>query len=182
MLLVISNPNWSDMMQALTLMLPNKSLKLSTNAVADLHSKILDVCPPPRPNSFNFMQFWGKFDKIVCWPFPGGLAPPPRGNPGSGTETGLYVKHMQSAFTFVLIVGCFLASVTVEDRVDLMHRGYYGLYYVTDLGLNAPCWLVSHKQLLHRTLKIRSKIHVSFPYHTYTPILPLSKINCHVWS
>ena len=23
--------------------------------------------PPPGPNSFNFMQFWGKFGKIVCW-------------------------------------------------------------------------------------------------------------------
>ena len=37
-------------------------------AVADLHSKILDAPPPPRgPNSFNFMQFLGKFGKIVCW-------------------------------------------------------------------------------------------------------------------
>ena len=33
---------------------------------------------PGSPNSFNFMQFLGKFSKIVCWrPFPpGGLAPP----------------------------------------------------------------------------------------------------------
>ena len=41
--------------------------------------------PPPskRPNSFNFMQFSGKFGKIVCWrPPPGQLAPPWR-NPGS---------------------------------------------------------------------------------------------------
>ena len=30
------------------------------------------------------MQFFGKFDKIVCWrPRPTGLAPPPTGNPGS---------------------------------------------------------------------------------------------------
>ena len=43
--------------------------------------------PPPRgPNSFNFMQFLGKFGKIVCWrPPPRELAPPPRGNPGSAT-------------------------------------------------------------------------------------------------
>ena len=24
--------------------------------------------PPGGPNSFNFMQFLGKFGKIVCWP------------------------------------------------------------------------------------------------------------------
>ena len=54
--------------------------------VADLHSKILDA-PPRGPNSFNFMQFLGKFGKIVCWRPPGELAPPPRGNPGSATAT-----------------------------------------------------------------------------------------------
>ena len=43
--------------------------------VADLHSKILDVPPPPEcPNSFNFMQFLGNFGKIVCW------SPPPPGS------------------------------------------------------------------------------------------------------
>ena len=52
--------------------------------VADLHSKILDA-PPGGPNSFNFMQFLGKFGKIICWRPPGELAPPPRGNPGSAT-------------------------------------------------------------------------------------------------
>ena len=35
-------------------------------------------------NSFNFMQFFGNFNKIVCRR-PLGLAPPPRGNPGSAT-------------------------------------------------------------------------------------------------
>ena len=33
----------------------------------------------------NFMQFLGKFGKIVCWRPPGELVPPPRGNPGSAT-------------------------------------------------------------------------------------------------
>ena len=29
------------------------------------------TCEIPRgPNSFNFMQFWGKFGKIVCWHLP----------------------------------------------------------------------------------------------------------------
>ena len=45
--------------------------------------------PPPRPNSFNFMQFWGKFGKIVCWP-----PPQPRGNPGSAT--GVSKQYFQS--------------------------------------------------------------------------------------
>ena len=35
---------------------------------------------------YNFMQFLGKFGKIVCWrPPPWELAPPPRGNHGSAT-------------------------------------------------------------------------------------------------
>ena len=42
---------------------------------------------PRVPNSFNFMQFSGKFGKIVCWCPPGELAPPPRGNPGSATAS-----------------------------------------------------------------------------------------------
>ena len=42
---------------------------------------------PRDPNSFNFMQFLGKFGKIVCWCPAGELAPPPRGNPGSTTES-----------------------------------------------------------------------------------------------
>ena len=37
--------------------------------MADLHSKILDA-RPPGPNSFNFMQFLGKFGKFVCWHLP----------------------------------------------------------------------------------------------------------------
>ena len=44
---------------------------------------------PPGPNSFNFMQFLGKFGKFVCWRPPGELAPPPRGNPGSATVLGV---------------------------------------------------------------------------------------------
>ena len=52
--------------------------------VADLHSKILDMRPVPRgPNSFNFVQFLGKFGKIVCWCPLEGWCPPPWGRPGS---------------------------------------------------------------------------------------------------
>ena len=55
-------------------------------SVTYLHSKILDA--PHGPNSFNFIQFLGKFGKIIYRrpPSPGGCAPPPRGNPGSATE------------------------------------------------------------------------------------------------
>ena len=58
-------------------------------AMADLHSKILDAPHPQGPNSFKFMQFMGKFGKIVCSPPPRGLTPPPRGNSGSVTGLGL---------------------------------------------------------------------------------------------
>ena len=53
-------------------------------AVADLHSKILDACPPLRaPNSFNFMQCLGKFGKIIGWDLLSPVVPPPPQNPGS---------------------------------------------------------------------------------------------------
>ena len=35
----------------------------------------------------DFMQFFGKFGKIIVWrPLPGGLVPPPTENPGSASE------------------------------------------------------------------------------------------------
>ena len=58
-------------------------------AVADLRGGgARDARPPGGSNSFNFVQFLGKFGKIVCWR-PPGLVPPPRGNPGSATVKGL---------------------------------------------------------------------------------------------
>ena len=53
--------------------------------VANLHSKILDCRTPGRPNSFNFMQFFGKFCKNCMLAPPEWLVPSPRGNPGSAT-------------------------------------------------------------------------------------------------
>ena len=47
-------------------------------AVADLRGA-QGMRTPWGPNSLNFMQFWGKFGKIVYW------CPPPQGNPGSAT-------------------------------------------------------------------------------------------------
>ena len=53
--------------------------------MADLRGARGMHAPPGGPNSFNFMQFLGKFGKIVCWRPPGELVPPPRRNPGSAT-------------------------------------------------------------------------------------------------
>ena len=54
--------------------------------MADLREGTRERAPPlGGPNSFNFMQFLGKYGKIVCWRPPGELAPPPRKNPGSAT-------------------------------------------------------------------------------------------------
>ena len=69
----------------------NRELNIDLLSVADLHRKNLDSRPPGGPNSFNFMQFLGKFDKIVCWRPPGELAPPRQGIPGSAT--GYVEKH-----------------------------------------------------------------------------------------
>ena len=39
--------------------------------------------PPTGQNFLNFMQFFVKSGKIICWCPPRGLAPPSTGNPGS---------------------------------------------------------------------------------------------------
>ena len=39
--------------------------------------------PPTAQNVLNFMQFFAKFGKIICWRPPRRVAPPPTGNPGS---------------------------------------------------------------------------------------------------
>ena len=69
------------------------------NALADLRGGAMDAplwvpnCSAQnfqnnsigRPNSFDFMQFSGKFGKIVCWLHPWRVGDP-GGNPGSTTE------------------------------------------------------------------------------------------------
>ena len=59
-----------------------------SEAVADLggHEGHTPPPPPGRPNSFDFMQFSGKFGKIVCWRPPWGVGTPTWGNPGSAAE------------------------------------------------------------------------------------------------
>ena len=51
--------------------------------------------PVRGPNCFNFIQFLGKFGKIVCScpPSPrGGLVSPPRGNRGSATVDPVLIR------------------------------------------------------------------------------------------
>ena len=58
---------------------------------ANFESGTIRRFPPPLPtaqNFLNFMQFFAKFGKIICWRPPGGLAPPPTGNPLSAPAMG----------------------------------------------------------------------------------------------
>ena len=57
-------------------------MSLVTIPVADLGGTG-GAHPPGHPNSFDFMQFSGKFGKIICWRPPLGSWRPPWGNPGS---------------------------------------------------------------------------------------------------
>ena len=67
-----------------------------------------------RPNSFNFMQFLGKYGKIVCWRPPGELAPPPRGNPGSATAI-VVIGQCTQLVSLVIVPSCgtiFLMNIS----------------------------------------------------------------------
>ena len=45
---------------------------IRNSTVADLRGGLEGRAPSGRPNYFNFMQFLGKFGKIICWrPSPG---------------------------------------------------------------------------------------------------------------
>ena len=78
--------------------------------------------PPGGPNSFNFMQFLGKFGKIVCWrPPPGELAPPPRGNPGSATVwVCLCLGQSQGVYLFWILT--WLDSVNHCSYCTTLHK------------------------------------------------------------
>ena len=56
--------------------------------LADLGGREGRTPPPGRPNSFDFMQFSGKFG--VFTPPLEGSRPPPRENPGSATADDIY--------------------------------------------------------------------------------------------
>ena len=65
--------------------------------------------PPTVHNFFNFIQFFTKFGKIICWRPPGGLASPPTGNPRSATGIYTHLFHEgPKAFTKIhdyLLIG-----------------------------------------------------------------------------
>ena len=70
---------------------------LPDRSVADQREGARDT--PQGLNSFNFMQFWGKFGKIICRS-PGELTPPPLGNPGSATVGNISGNHIIFGFCF----------------------------------------------------------------------------------
>ena len=76
--------------------------------VADLHSKILDARPPWGPNSFNFMQFLGKFGKIVCWRPPLGSWRPLL---GEILDPPLVYEHLLAPCSLLGLFRCFIAVV-----------------------------------------------------------------------
>ena len=61
--------------------------------MANLRGGTRDV--PEGPNSFNSMQFLGKFGKIVCW------RPPPQGNPGSATVEFSLIANNNLSITVI---------------------------------------------------------------------------------
>ena len=78
------------------------------------------------------MQFLGNLGKIVCWRPPGGLAPQPRGNPGSATgyiqlnyDPGSVIyNYLQFAFertflcTYAIYWILFLVNVSFATQTE----------------------------------------------------------------
>ena len=60
--------------------------------MADLRGGGRLPCAPHGPNFFQFYAVFRKFGKIVCWRPPGGLAPPPTGNPRSALYSNGYTE------------------------------------------------------------------------------------------
>ena len=67
--------------------------------------------PPTAQNFLNFMQFFAKFGKITCWRPPGGLAPPPMGNPGSAPEHFCFIPR--AVFVSDCVCECVLVCVNL---------------------------------------------------------------------
>ena len=79
--------------------------------------------PPTAQNFLNFMQFLGKFDKIVCWhPLPprGSVppVPPPTGNPGSTPAAIMLTCHFANQPSILLIqTAVFVLVIKNFDRI-----------------------------------------------------------------
>ena len=101
--------------------------------VADLHSKILDMCPPWEPNSFNFRQFFGKI-----WPIHM-LAPPPWGNPGSTTAEWPQEVILYGGFApFSLPIGWISHVIMHSNMVSSLEKmeivGFNNFEESVDMG------------------------------------------------
>ena len=75
-----------------------------SDEVADLRGAQGTRAPHGGPNSFNFMQFLGKFDKFVCWRPPWGV-----GAPSSGKS---WICHCDVEIFYPRIA----VTVTAPDR------------------------------------------------------------------
>ena len=76
-------------------------------AVADLggrRGRAPSPPPPGHPNSFDFMQFSGKFGKIVCWCSPWGVGdpPPPPGKSWIRRGVGVIFHRQKASFKWIL--------------------------------------------------------------------------------
>ena len=69
-------------------------ISLILNALADLGGREGRTPPPGRPNSFDFMQFSGKFGVFTP---PWRVHAPPRENPGSATgmcDSNIFIQEI----------------------------------------------------------------------------------------
>ena len=64
---------------------PMNGLQSNSCPLADIHSKILDAPSPGVQILSISCSFWEHLAKSYVGVPPGGLAPPPQGNPGSAT-------------------------------------------------------------------------------------------------
>ena len=108
-------------------------------------------------NVLNFMQFFAKFGKIICWR-PRGLAPPPTGNPESAPDL---VKIMSDPF-----------------RISLSITGDSEFTQITSEGSTYVVAISTDRKLYYRTGKIICrkdfKIHYCHFFQSY-------EIDCIPW-
>ena len=102
--------------------------------VADLRGREGRAPPSWGPNSFNFMQFSGKYGKIVCWR-PQRVGAPPRGNPGSATgyESDIAPRWVQgeSSLMFTLSSDKWVLHKGTElEKLALLPTLYYQIFLV----------------------------------------------------
>ena len=84
--------------------------------------------PPGGPNSFNFMQFLGKFGKIVCWRPPWGVGAPSSGK--SWIRHCIFIKLAQlSQFDKASDV-CQWMKLVIEVEVSNPSPRFCGLIQI----------------------------------------------------